>query len=176
MVTVTSLCKALKLSRQAYYKGHRARRRRQIDEEAVVNLVKHERAIQPRLGVRKLWVRMREDMELMGVSIGRDRMFALLRSEGLLIVRRRSRARTTDSRHGFRAYPNAYRDLSLSAPHQAWVSDLTYVRTDEGFMYLSLIQDAYSRRIVGYAAAETLEATGSLRALDMAWGQLPADL
>ncbi len=164
------------MSRQAYYKGHHARRRRQIDEEAaVVERVKRERAMQPRLGVRKLRVRMREDLELMGVSVGRDRLFELLRSQGLLIVRRRTAARTTDSRHGFRAYPNRYRDLRLSAPHQAWVSDLTYVRTDEGFMYLSLIQDAYSRRIVGYAAEETLEATGSLRALDRALRQLPAD-
>jgi len=173
-VTVTSLCKELKLSRQAYYKGRHVRRGREINEDAVVKLVKRERAIQPRLGVRKLLVRMREDMASLGVSIGRDRMFELLRLQGLLIVRRRSRARTTDSRHGFRAYSNQYRDLKLSAPHQAWVSDLTYVRTNEGFMYLSLIQDAYSRRIVGYAAEETLAATGSICALDMALGQLPA--
>ena len=172
-VTVTSLCQALKLSRQAYYQGHHARRRQQIDEEALVKLVKRERAIQPRLGVRKLLVRMREDMESMGVSIGRDRMFTLLRSQGLLIVRRRTTARTTDSRHRFRYYPNRYRELSLSTPHQAWVSDLTYVRTDEGFMYLSLIQDAYSRRIVGYAVEDTLAATGSIRALNMALSQLP---
>lgn len=174
-VTVASLCKTLRRSRQAYYKGRGARRRRQIDEEAVVKLVKRERAVQPRLGVRKLLVRLREEMGSMGVLIGRDRMFELLRSQGLLIVRRRGSVRTTDSRHRFGTYPNRYRDLRLSAPHQAWVSDLTYVRTDEGFMYLFLIQDAYSRRIVGHGVQETLEARGSVAALDMALGQLPAD-
>ena len=172
-MTVTVLCRSLGLTRQAYYKGRRARRRRKIDEEAVVELVKRERAVQPRLGVRKLRVLLRGELEAMGVRIGRDRTFELLRSQGLLVSRRRAGARTTDSRHGFRAYPNLYRELKLSGPHQAWVSDLTYVRTEEGFMYLSLISDAQSRKIVGYAAKETLEATGSVRALEMALRQLP---
>ena len=172
-MTVTVLCRSLGLTRQAYYKGRRARRRRKIDEEAVVELVKRERAVQPRLGVRKLRVLLRGELEAMGVRIGRDRTFELLRSQGLLVSRRRAGARTTDSRHGFRAYPNLYRELEPSGPHQAWVSDITYVRTDAGFMYLSLISDAYSRKIVGYSAKETLEATGSVWALKMALRQLP---
>jgi len=171
---VTVLCKAVGLTRQGYYKGRRARRRREVDEGAVVEWVKGERAVQPRLGTRKLLVRLQGEMEGMGVRIGRDRMFGLLRARGLLVERRHGGTRTTDSRHGFRTYGNLYRELEVGGVHQAWLSDLTYVRTEEGFMYVSLVSDAHSRKIVGYAAAETLEAAGSVRALEMALGQLPA--
>jgi len=172
-VTVSSLCRAVRLSRQGYYKGRRERARREVDEEALVELVRRERRLQPRLGARKLLVVLRGEMERMGIRIGRDRFFALLRREGLLVPRRRRRARTTDSRHSFRTYTNLYREAEIDGVHQAWVSDLTYVRTDEGFAYVSLISDAYSRKIVGYATERTLEARGSVRALRMALRQLP---
>jgi transposase InsO family protein len=173
-VTVSQLCRAAGLSRQGYYKGRRERRRRQVDEEALVELVKRERAVQPRLGGRKLRVVLKREMEEMGIRVGRDRFFGILRGAGLLLERRRRRARTTDSRHSFRTYGNLYREACITGAHQAWVSDLTYVRTDEGFVYVSLISDAYSRKIVGHAAQRTLEASGSVRALGMALGQLPA--
>jgi len=162
------------LSRQGYYKGRRQQRRREVDQEAIVELVKRERRVQPRLGGRKLLVVLKGDMEQMGIRVGRDRFFAILRREGLLVPHKRRRARTTDSRHGLRTYPNLYREADIEDVHEAWVSDLTYVRTDEGFAYVSLISDAYSRKIVGYASERTLEATGSVRALRMALSQLPA--
>jgi transposase InsO family protein len=171
---VSSLCRTVGLSRQGYYKGRRERRRREVDEEALIELVKAERRVQPRLGARKLMVVLKDDMKRMGIRIGRDRFFALLRREGLLVARRRRRARTTDSRHSFRTYRNLYREADIKGVHEAWLSDLTYVRTDEGFAYVSLLSDAYSRKIVGYATERTLEATGSVRALRMALGQLPS--
>jgi putative transposase len=161
------------MSRQNYYKGESRRGRRVVDEEAVVGLVQRERALQPRLGVRKLHVWLRAEWASMGVSIGRDRLFELLGRHGLLLERQRRTARTTDSRHGFRTYANLLVDLVLSGPHEAWVSDITYLRTDEGWLYLSLISDAYSRQIVGYEVSESLAATGSLQALEMAIDQLP---
>ena len=173
-MSVSRLCRAVDISRQGYYKGRRERRRRQVDREAIVELVKRERRVQPRLGGRKLLVVLRREMEEMGSVIGRDRFFGVLREAGLLLPRRRQRARTTDSRHGLRTYRNLYRDADVADVHEAWVSDLTYVRTGEGFAYVSLISDAYSRKIVGYATERTLEATGSVRALRMALGQLPA--
>lgn len=167
------LCAAVGISRAAYYKGHTARVRRAVDEEAVVALVKRERAIQPRLGARKVLWRVRGELEAMGIGMGRDRLLELLRQRGMLIERRRRGVRTTESRHGLRTYPNVLRETEVTGPHQAWASDLTYVRTAEGFVYCSLIHDVYSRKIVGYAVADTLEATGSLEALGMALGQLP---
>ena len=172
-MTVKSLARRAGVSRQAVYKARRARTRREIDQEAVLELVKAERALQPRLGVRKLMVRLRGPLEEMGIRMGRDRMFELLRGHGLLIKRRRRGVRTTESRHGFRTYANRFRDLELTGPHQAWVSDVTYVRTQEGFVYVSLVSDAWSRKIVGAVAAETLEATGSVKALKAALAQLP---
>lgn len=171
---MAALCRAAGLTRQGYYKARKTRQRREIDEEAVMELVRRERALQPRLGVRKLAVVLRDDLREMDIHIGRDGLFNLLRRHGLLIKRRRRGVRTTDARHGFRTYPNRYRKMSLTGPHQAWVSDLTYIRTDEGFLYLFLLSDAHSRKIVGYAGEETLEASGSVRALEMALRQLPS--
>lgn len=172
---MTSLCKATGMSTQNYYKVRRVRRRREMDEWEVVSKVMRERSVQPFLGTRKLLVVLREELEEAGIRIGRDRLFEVLRKHGLLIRRRRRGTRTTDSGHGFRTYSNLYRELSLEGPHEALVSDLTYVRTDQGFLYVSLISDAYSRKIVGYAGERTLEAVGPIKALRMALRQLPAD-
>ena len=100
--------------------------------------------------------------------MGRDQLFNLLRFHGLLIRRRKRIVRTTDSNHIFKRYPNLIKELIITGPEQLWVSDITYIRTIQGFSYLSLITDAYSRKIVGYALHPTLEATGCLRALEMA--------
>jgi putative transposase len=173
-VTVGLLCAAVGISRQGYYKGHKARQRREIDEATVVELVKRERRIQPRLGARKVLAVLKEELEEMGIAIGRDSFFRLLRAKGLLVPRTRATGpRTTDSRHGFWTYGNLLRELELTGSNQCWVSDLTYVRTEEGFLYVSLITDRWSRKIVGYSGHGSLEAEGCIRALEMALGQLP---
>jgi len=174
-VTVASLCRAVGMSRQNYYQGERVRVRGEVDAEAVVAMVRSERALQPCLGVRKLHAWLSAEWRSLGVRIGRDRLFDLLRGRGLLVERKRRRARTTDSGHGFRTYPNLLAGRELTGPHEAWVSDITYLGTDEGWLYLSLITDAYSRQIVGYEVSESLGAAGSLEALRMALAQLPAD-
>jgi transposase InsO family protein len=162
------------MTRQNYYKQRRVRQRRQVDEALVVELVCRERAIQPCLGGRKLLRLIEDDLGKAEVSIGRDRFFELRRDHDLLIKRRVRSVRTTQSRHGFRVYGNLLKGLSLTAPHQALLSDITYLRTLEGFLYLCLISDAYSRSIVGYDCSDTLEAEGALRALKQALSQLPA--
>ena len=156
------------MSRQNYYKHRRQRQRRHIDESFILLLVRRQRAVQPRLGGRKLLHILRTELEPGGVSIGRDRFFSLLGREDLLIRRRARGCRTTDSRHMFRVYGNLLQDVCLSGPSEAVVSDITYIRTDQGFMYLSLIMDAYSRAIVGYDCSDSLEAEGALRSLSMA--------
>lgn len=86
--------------------------------------------------------------------------------------RRRSGPRTTDSRHGFRVYENLLKSAELKGPHEAWVSDLTYLRTRERFLYLALVMDAWSRKIVGWHVGGTLEALGCVAAVRMALGQI----
>jgi len=161
------------MSRQNYYREKRQRQREEIDEALVVALVQRERRQQPRLGGRKLLSILQPELTEAGVAIGRDRFFRLLREQDLLIERKRRKARTTDSRHGFRVYRNLLKEREFTNPHEAWVSDLTYVGTDEGFVYLSLISDRVSRKIVGWEASASLSAEGCWRALRQALQQLP---
>lgn len=156
------------MSRQNYYKSRQKRQCLEIDEAFILSLVRRERAVQPRLGCRKLLHILRSEFEHGGVNIGRDRFFNLLSINKLLIKRCSRCPRTTNSRHWFGVYTNLYKDVLLQYPCQAVVSDITYIRTDEGFMYLSLIMDAYSRAIVGYDCSDSLEAEGALRSLAMA--------
>lgn len=172
-VTVTALCEVAGMSRQNYYRQRRQRQRRQIEEAVVVELVQAERQLQPYLGGRKVLRRIGCGLQEAGVRMGRDRFFELLRRRNLLIKRAKRGTKTTDSRHGFRVYTNQFKDLELTRPHQAWVADLTYLRTWEGFLYLSLISDASTRKIIGYEASDRLEAEGCLRSLEQALRQLP---
>ena len=174
-MTVRHLCMVAGMSRQNYYKSRIRRKRQEVDEAFILSLVRRERKVQPKLGGRKLLYMLGGEFVKAGVSIGRDRFFALLDCYELLIERRRRHPRTTNSRHGFEVYKNLLKDAVLTSPNQALVSDITYIRTDEGFMYLALVMDAYSRTVVGYDCSDSLESEGVLRALSMALRQLPAD-
>jgi putative transposase len=176
LASVQGLCRRAGVSRQAFYRERRVRRRREVDGETIVQTVVTQRKIHPRVGTRKLMRLIGPDLEAMEIRIGRDRLFELLREKGMLIKRRRGGPRTTDSRHAMRVYPNLIRDAAPSGPNQVWVSDLTYLRTREGFLYLSLITDAYSRKIIGRDVDDTLEAEGCVRALKRALRQLPDGL
>ena len=171
--TVGGLCALAGFSRQAYYQERHVRSRQAVAEDAIVELVKAQRRVHPRVGGRKLGVLIAPDLREMGICVGRDRFFTLLRRRGLLVKRCRHWARTTDSRHGFGVWPNRIRNIIPSMPHQVWVCDLTYIRSEEGFLYLSLVTDACSRKIVGYCIQDSLESEGCLRALRMALAQLP---
>lgn len=105
----------------------------------------------------------------------RDAFFDLLRQSRLLVRRYKTKVVTTDSRHRFRRYPNLIRELMLGQPHELWVSDITYVETGGGYLYLSLITDAYSRNIVGWNISPKLEASGVPSALHIASLQLSVD-
>jgi transposase InsO family protein len=161
------------MTRQNYYKQRCLRTRESIDESLVLELIRRERCRHPRMGCRKLMHLLKGDLESAEVKIGRDRFFGLLGRHDLLIERSRIYARTTNSWHGFGVYPNRAKDLDLTGPHQLLVSDITYIRTLAGFMFLSLVMDAFSRAIVGYDSSDSLEMEGALRALSMAQEQLP---
>lgn len=163
----------VEMSRQNYYAARRLRKRREVDESMIEELVKQERRQQPRIGGRKLLHLIRPDLEEAGVEIGRDRFFEVLADKNLLVVRKPGRAHTTNSRHSLPVFRNLLTDMEFNSPNQVWVSDLTYIRTDEGFLYAALITDKISRKIVGAHIGDSLEAEGCLKALDEALADLP---
>lgn len=173
-MTVAAVCRKVGLSRQNYYHRRSARQRQEVDAGLIKELVVNERQAQPRLGTRKLHVLLGPTLGQAGVRMGRDRLFAVLRELELLVPPRRSASpRTTDSYHCLPVFTNRIKGLKLTKPNQVWVSDLTYIRTEEGFLYLALITDKMSRKIVGYHSGDTLEAEGCIRALDKALADLP---
>jgi len=174
-ISISMLCDRVGMSRQNYYAARRQRQRRQIDEELVVELVKEQRRAQPRIGSRKLLYILQGELAEAGVRIGRDRFFELLGSRDLLLERTRVWPKTTNSRHSLPVFRNLLKEREPTAPNQVWVSDLTYIRTEEGYMYASLITDMCSRKIVGFHVGDSLESLGCQKALEMALGQLPSD-
>ncbi len=168
--SVEAICGAHGISRQAYYQGRERHQVRAVRQEEALKVVRAERRMLPRLGTRKLYHLHRETFR--GLKIGRDALFELLREQDLLIARKRSKRRTTDSRHGLLTYQNLTKDHQPTSPNRIWVAEITYVETIEGFRYVALITDAYSRKIVGYDLSASLSIAGSLRALKMALSEV----
>lgn len=161
------------MSRQNYYKVRTTRGRKAVDEELVVEMIKRERRQQPRLGVRKLHSILRGELEEAGVSIGRDRMYEIAGRNDLLVKPLPKAPKTTNSRHSLPVFRNLVEGVTTTGSNQILVSDLTYIRTSEGYEYLKLIMDKHSRKIVGYHCDEDLTVAGCLKALDQALKQLP---
>ena len=165
-----TLCRSFGYSKQAYYRSQRFFSREER-ECYLVGLVEELRQDLPRLGGVKLWKLLNDN----GVRVGRDELFRLLGRYGLLIKRRKRRAVTTDSKGWARQHPNLVKGLKVSRSNQVWVSDITYVTTRAGFVYLSLVTDAYSRRIMGWHVHATLDSGGPLRSLYRAICQVDDD-
>jgi putative transposase len=163
-----SLCELFGVTRQAYYDAAEHEKKTSIAHMLILSLVREYRSNIPLLGTRKLLYLLLPELKQHGIKFGRDQLFELLRFHGLLIRRRRRIVKTTDSHHWLKKYPNLIKGLELTGVNQLWVSDLTYIRTLEGFSYLSLITDAFSRKIVGHSLYHTLEAVGCISALKMA--------
>ena len=122
----------------------------------------------PRIGTRKLYELLKPSFEELSVKIGRDRLFTLLSENSMLIRKRKRSVRTTYSNHIFRKYPNLIKDFEPNVPDQLWVSDITYIKTRSGFVYLYLITDAYSRKIVAHTVSDNLEAINTIKCLQQA--------
>ena len=172
-LSITSVCKIYGLSRQAYYKSLKRHFRQHVDKQKVLMMVREQRKLLPREGVRKLYKRIKTDMLSIGLKIGRDRLYDILKEADMLIKPRRKYVVTTRSSHRFRVHDNLIRDFIPKSAHQLWVTDITYLRTKQGFMYLILMTDAYSRKIVGYDVCDSLGLEGCLRTLKMALKSLP---
>jgi len=167
--SLNTSCRLLGYTRQAYYKQKRRVEERALGAELVLQEVARIRTSQSRVGVRKLHHMMGSFTREHAVEMGRDALYDLLREHSMLVRRRRRRGpRTTFSAFWMRRYPNLAKDFEPVASNQLWVSDITYIRVKEGFAYLSLITDAYSRKIVGYHLNTDLSAKGPATALRMA--------
>lgn len=172
-INMDKLCGLFGYSRQAYYQLQQYEYKCKARSQIILEMVQNERQSLPGIGGRKLLNIISLSMHKENINIGRDAFFALLRDNRLLVRHQRFKIKTTDSRHWYRRYPNLIRELVPIRPHELWVSDITYIDTKEGYLYLSLITDAYSRKIVGWNISYKLDADGALGALSMALAQLP---
>lgn len=161
------------MTRQNYYKVRSLRQKQEVACDAIITLVRDERKIQPMLGARKLLVRINGILAEKGVCVGRDRFFKLLRDNNLLINRKRKYCITTNSNHPFMVYWNLLYNANITGPNQVFVSDITYIRAGDKFVYLALVTDYFSRAIVGWYCNDTLESIGAQKALGKALKQLP---
>jgi putative transposase len=168
------LCSLLGYSRQAFYQHQKALQLQVLQHDLIISQVRLIRNSQPRVGSRKLLIMLEPFLKKHRLSIGRDAFFALLERNHLLIRARKRRVpRTTFSDHWMHKYPNLIIGMNPRGAGELWVSDITYIAVAEGFSYLSLITDAYSRMIVGYHLASDLRALQCVKALKMALRQLP---
>lgn len=168
-------CRFMGISRQAHYKRVACERRRNEQHATVVGLVRDERRNQPRLGTRKLHHMLHEPLRAQGIKIGRDALFDLLRQAGMLVKPLKAYHKTTNSRHFYRRHPNLLKDGPAKVVprgcEQVWVADVTYLRTRKETVYLSLITDAYSRKIMGWHVHDSLGTNEVSQAFQMALRQ-----
>jgi transposase InsO family protein len=134
----------------------------------VLDLVQYWRQFMPRLGTRKLYELIKPELVRQGIKLGRDGLFDYLRKEGLLIKPKKIYVKTTNSKHWMHKHPNLLKDKSAERPEEVFVSDITYVESQQGVHYLSLVTDAYSRKIMGYELSNEMKASDVAKALDMA--------
>jgi transposase InsO family protein len=167
-ISMGVMCRWFGISRQAYYQYEWNQSESVFQYGLLLEEVKSIRQRHPRLGVRKLQELLRSFTRAHGIKIGRDALFNLLSQHGLLVRKRKRSVRTTQSFHWLKKYPNLIVGFIPSKPNELWVSDITYWKIEDRPFYLSLITDAYSRKIVGYHLSETLHAEETTKALNHA--------
>ena len=171
-LSLAKACRHVGISRQAYYKQVWAEGACRERDERVVAMVQETRRRQPRLGTRKLHYLLREPLAAAGIKLGRDALFRTLKRAHLLVPPRRAFHKTTQSFHRFYKHPNLLTPGAPEAvpnrPEQVWVADITYLPTQGKYVYLSLVTDAYSRKIVGHHVHASLQTEDVAQALKMA--------
>lgn len=162
------MCELFGYTRQAWYDTQKRQSQTQLAEVLVLNEAKKLRKEHKKMGCEKIHGLITPFLQEHQIKMGRDKFFYLMSEHGLQVRKTKRRARTTNSNHLFKRYPNIVRDVELISSGKLWVSDITYIRTQLGFAYLSLITDAYSKKIVGWCLWPNLSSTGALNALKMA--------
>lgn len=169
---LSRICRLFGITRQAYYQYLDRNIDLEFEDELIIKEVHRIRKQHPRMGARKLYVKLEDFMLEHQIKMGRDALFDLLSIHNLLIRRRKRIIKTTQSHHWLKKYPNLIKNLTVSRPHELLVSDITYWKTKNQVLYIHLVTDAYSRKIVGYCLSQTLEAHHSIQALKMALSAL----
>ena len=159
-------CGLFGVDRQVYYRKKKSKQKRQDIASQVIGLVRGIRQEMPRTGTRKLYYLLGPKLGLL--SVGRDRLFRILKANHMLVTPKRSYRITTNSHHRFRKHKNMIGQLAITRPEQVWVSDITYLGNRENHCYLSLVTDAYSKLIVGYNVSENLNTESCIKALEKA--------
>ena len=154
------------VNRQVYYRRLQTVKRRKSRAVKVIELVESIRIQMPKIGTRKLYFMLEE--ELKQLQVGRDMLFRILKANHMLIHPRRRYHVTTNSHHRFKKHKNLIENVVPEKPEQIWVSDITYVGNRQNPMYLALVTDAYSKQIMGHDLSNSLDVSGTLRALKMA--------
>lgn len=167
-MNLSTACRLFGISRQAIYKQNQASIHKQAILSKVVSIVRRQRMDMPRLGTRKLHHLLKQEFIDNDIKIGRDGLFNYLRASHMLIRPKKNYTRTTWSKHWLRKHPNLVKDVSVNRAEQLWVSDITYVKTQDENCFLSLVTDAYSRKIMGYHVSDNLKAESVMLALEMA--------
>jgi len=169
-MNIEQSCGLLGYTKQAYYKRLQYHESKAFDEYLILELIHQKRKIWKKGSGRNLLASLKDDFSDHDIKIGRDKFFDLLRAHNLLIKRKSRRAVTTNSYHHFRRYPNLIRELVPENPNHIWVSDITYVwvQQEACFLYLFLITDMYSRKIIGSSLRKDLKARGAIEAIKMA--------
>jgi transposase InsO family protein len=170
-VSITSASRQLGYSKQSFFKSRRNKQLKCCFEQIVKQKVLAIRQQMPRLGVRKLHYMIKGQLIRENIPMGRDRLFALLRREKLLVMCKRKYTKTTNSRHWMHKYPDLVKQRKVQGPEQVWVADITYLRVGNDYGYLHLLTDAYSKKIMGYKVSADLSSVHTMDALKQALKQ-----
>lgn len=169
-MSVSDACELLGVTKQAWYSYHQRSFEEAVDNDRTLECIHQIRVDMPKLGGRKLQIVLKRDYS---IDIGRDSLFTLLREQDLLIKQRVHKTRTTFSDHGLRVFPDLRKNFVPNGINQLWVADITYIwlGKEDGFHYLFLITDAYSKKIVGWTVADNMRHENAVAALRMALKQ-----
>ena len=167
-MSLSRACKLFGTTPQAVYQARKRLQHRRSTLEPVKSLVQELRRLMPRMGTRKLYKLIKPRLDALGIKLGRDGLFSFLREHQLLVKPKRSYTKTTYSRHWMKKHPNLYNELIVHRPEQVFVSDITYVESDEGVHYLSLVTDACSRKIMEHELSYEMKASDTVKALKQA--------
>ena len=156
------------ISRQSVYQAEKRIQARAKELEIVKELVINIRMKMPRIGTRKLYYILKQELDSLKIKIGRDKLFTYLKTQNMLIKPKKNYIKTTHSKHWLRKHPNLLKERTITDIEQVFVSDITYLKTTNSTVYLSLVTDAYSRKIMGYHVSKNMNTENVAKALKMA--------
>jgi putative transposase len=157
------------ISKQAFYKRCKSQEVKQINHKKLITMVQgYRKKVGMRTGGIKFYDELKTSFIKQDIKIGRDKFYAFLRLHNLLVPKLKNYITTTNSNHQFRKYKNLIKDQVPNRPEQLWVSDITYIKTDNGHNYLAIVTDAYSKQIMGYKLDNNMKTSICTEALAMA--------